>query len=231
MGSDILIKDLPIEERPRERLQKYGAQALSDAELLAVLIRTGTRSESALVLAQRILKGDIGRSGLAYVVDSSVEELSKIKGIGIAKAVQIKAAVELGRRIASYNQRKQVIIKSPLDVKDLLMEEMRFLEKEYFKTILLNVKNHVISVEDISIGSLNSSIVHPREVFKPAIRRSSASILLVHNHPSGDPTPSREDIEVTERLVEAGKILGINVLDHIIIGSDSIISLKEKNLM
>ncbi|AEE91685.1 putative DNA repair protein [Tepidanaerobacter acetatoxydans Re1] len=231
MGSDILIKDLPIEERPRERLQKYGAQALSDAELLAVLIRTGTRSESALVLAQRILKGDIGKSGLAYVVDSSVEELSKIKGIGTAKAVQIKAAVELGRRIASYNQRKQVIIKSPLDVKDLLMEEMRFLEKEYFKTILLNVKNHVISIEDISIGSLNSSIVHPREVFKPAIRRSSASILLVHNHPSGDTTPSREDIEVTERLVEAGKILGINVLDHIIIGSDSIISLKEKNLM
>ncbi len=231
MGNDILIKDLPIEERPRERLQKYGAQALSDAELLAVLIRTGTKSESALVLAQRMLKGDIGKSGLAYVVDSSVEELSKIKGIGTAKAVQIKAAVELGRRIASYNQRKQVIIKSPLDVKDLLMEEMRFLEKEYFKTILLNVKNHVISVEDISIGSLNSSIVHPREVFKPAIRRSSASILLVHNHPSGDPTPSREDIEVTERLVEAGKILGINVLDHIIIGSDSIISLKEKNLM
>ncbi|NLU10011.1 MAG: DNA repair protein RadC [Tepidanaerobacter acetatoxydans] len=231
MGNDILIKDLPIEERPRERLQKYGAQALSDAELLAVLIRTGTRSESALVLAQRILKGDIGKSGLAYVVDSSIEELSKIKGIGAAKAVQIKAAVELGRRIASYNQRKQVVIKSPLDVKDLLMEEMRFLEKEYFKTILLNVKNHVISVEDISIGSLNSSIVHPREVFKPAIRRSSASILLVHNHPSGDPTPSREDIEVTERLVEAGKILGINVLDHIIIGSDSIISLKEKNLM
>jgi DNA repair protein RadC len=231
LGNDILIKDLPIEERPRERLQKYGAQALSDAELLAVLIRTGTRSESALVLAQRILKGDIGKSGLAYVVDSSIEELSKIKGIGAAKAVQIKAAVELGRRIASYNQRKQVVIKSPLDVKDLLMEEMRFLEKEYFKTILLNVKNHVISVEDISIGSLNSSIVHPREVFKPAIRRSSASILLVHNHPSGDPTPSREDIEVTERLVEAGKILGINVLDHIIIGSDSIISLKEKNLM
>ena len=111
------------------------------------------------------------------------------------------------------------------------MEEMRYLEKEHFKTILLNIKNHVISIEDISIGSLNSSIVHPREVFKPAIRRSSASILLVHNHPSGDPTPSREDIEVTARLVEAGKILGINVLDHVIIGSNAIISLKEKGLM
>ncbi|MDD4569371.1 MAG: DNA repair protein RadC [Tepidanaerobacteraceae bacterium] len=232
MGNNFLtIKDLPTEERPRERLHRYGAQVLSDVELLAVLIRTGTRAESALVLAQRILKGDGGKSGLAYVVDSSVEELSKIKGIGPAKAIQIKAAVELGRRISSYDRREQITITSPLDVKDLLMEEMRFLEKEHFKTILLNIKNHVISVEDISIGSLNSSIVHPREVFKPAIRRSSASVLLVHNHPSGDPTPSKEDIEVTGRLVEAGKILGINVLDHIIIGNNHIISLKEKGLM
>ncbi|HHV19859.1 MAG TPA: DNA repair protein RadC [Thermoanaerobacterales bacterium] len=226
-----MIKDLPLEERPRERLQRHGAQVLSDAELLAVLIRTGTRSESAIVLAQRILKGDGGKSGLAYVVDSSVEELSKIKGIGTAKAVQLKAAVELGRRISAYNRGQQVTITTPLDVKDLLMEEMRFLEREHFKTILLNIKNHVISIEDISIGSLNSSIVHPREVFKPAIRRSSASIILVHNHPSGDPTPSKEDIEVTSKLVEAGKILGINVLDHVIIGDNSFISLKEKGLM
>lgn len=232
MGNNFLtIKDLPTEERPRERLHRYGAQVLSDVELLVVLIRTGTRAESALGIAQRILKGDGGKSGLAYVVDSSVEELSKIKGIGPAKAIQIKAAVELGRRISSYDRREQITITSPLDVKDLLMEEMRFLEKEHFKTILLNIKNHVISVEDISIGSLNSSIVHPREVFKPAIRRSSASVLLVHNHPSGDPTPSKEDIEVTGRLVEAGKILGINVLDHIIIGNNHIISLKEKGLM
>jgi DNA repair protein RadC len=231
LAKDILIKDLPLEERPRERLQRHGAQVLSDAELLAVLIRTGTRSESAIVLAQRILKGDGGKSGLAYVVDSSVEELSKIKGIGTAKAVQLKAAVELGRRISAYNRGQQVTITTPLDVKDLLMEEMRFLEREHFKTILLNIKNHVISIEDISIGSLNSSIVHPREVFKPAIRRSSASIILVHNHPSGDPTPSKEDIEVTSKLVEAGKILGINVLDHVIIGDNSFISLKEKGLM
>jgi DNA repair protein RadC len=227
----LTIKDLPIEQRPRERLYRYGAQALSDTELLAVLIRTGTRKESALVLAQRILKGDEGKSGLAFVIDSSMEELSKIKGIGIAKAGQIKAAVELGRRISSYNKRQHVTITSPLDVKALLMEEMRFLEKEHFKTILLNTKNHVVSVENISIGSLNASIVHPREVFKPAIRRSSASILLVHNHPSGDPTPSKEDIEVTERLVEAGKILGISVLDHIVIGDNTIFSFKEKGLV
>ncbi|NLZ54366.1 MAG: DNA repair protein RadC [Thermoanaerobacteraceae bacterium] len=226
-----MIKDIPQEERPRERLLRYGAQVLNDAELLAVLIRTGTRSESALVLAQRILKGDCGQSGLSYVVNSTVEELSKIKGIGVAKAVQIKAAVELGRRISTYSGRKQIVITSPLDVKDLLMEEMRFLEKEHFKTILLNTKNHVISIEDISVGSLNSSIVHPREVFKPAIKRSSASVILVHNHPSGDPTPSKEDIEVTSRLINAGNILGINVLDHIIIGNNSILSLKEQGLM
>mgnify|MGYP000318124722 FL=1 len=231
MGNNILMKDIPQEERPRERLLRFGAQVLSDAELLAVLLRTGTRSESALVLAQRILKGDGGISGLAYVVNSTVEELSKIKGIGLAKAVQIKAAVELGRRISRYSGGQQVTITSPLDVKALLMEEMRFLEKEHFKAILLNTKNHVISIEDISVGSLNSSIVHPREVFKPAIKRSSASIILVHNHPSGDPVPSKEDIEVTSRLVDAGNILGINVLDHIIIGNNSILSLREQGLM
>lgn len=231
MGNDVMIKNLPPEERPRERLLKYGAKALSNAELLAVLIRTGTRCESAIDVAHNILQGDMGKSGLDYVVDASVEELSKIRGIGKAKAIQIKAAVELGRRISSHKRREQFTIMTALDVKYLLMEEMRFLEKEHFRAILLDVKNHVISVEEISVGTLNSSIVHPREVFKPAIRRSSASILLVHNHPSGDPTPSKEDIEITKRLVDAGMILGINVLDHIIIGNDSILSLRERNLM
>jgi DNA repair protein RadC len=222
---------LPKEERPRERLERYGAQVLSDAELLALLIRTGTPAESALVLAQRILKGDGAKSGLAFVADSSIEELSRIKGIGLAKSVQIKAAVELGRRISSYTGQNPTVINTPVDVKNLLMEEMRFLEKEHFKVILLNIKNHVISVEDISVGSLNSSIVHPREVFKPAIRRSSASMILVHNHPSGDPTPSREDIEITRRLIEAGKILGIEVVDHVIIGNGIYISLREKGII
>jgi DNA repair protein RadC len=227
----LTIKDLPVDERPRERLQRLGARALSDAELLALLIRTGTRSESALVLAQRLLKGDGGKNGLAFVVDASIEELSKIKGIGLAKSVQLKAAVELGRRISANTWRHGFTINCPSDVKDLLMEEMRFLEKEYFKAILLNIKNHVIAIEEISVGSLNTSIVHPREVFKPAIRRSSASIILVHNHPSGDSTPSREDIEVTSRLVESGKIIGIQVLDHVIIGDGCITSLKEIGAM
>lgn len=231
MGDSLTIKDLPIEERPRERMMRYGAQILSDAELLAVLIRTGTAAESALILAQRILKGDGSKSGLAYIADASIEELSKIKGIGLAKSVQIKAAVELGRRISSYTQRDIITINTPKDVKNLVMEEMRFLEKEHFRVILLNIKNQLISIEDISVGSLNSSIVHPREVFKPAIKRSSASMILVHNHPSGDPTPSVEDIDITKRLIEAGKILGIEVLDHVIIGNGNYISIKEKGII
>jgi len=231
MAKYLTIKDLPREERPRERLQRYGAQVLSDAELIAVLIRTGTPTESALLLAQRILKGDGARSGLRYIVDASIEELSTIKGIGPAKSVQIKAAVELGRRISSFNRGRQNAITSPQDVEDLLMEEMRFLEKEYLKAILLDTKNQVISIENISVGSLNASIVHPREFFNPAIRRSSASIILAHNHPSGDPTPSREDIGVTERLVKAGKILGIGVVDHVIFGNGIFVSLKEKGVI
>lgn len=227
----LTIKDLPKNQRPRERLERYGAGALSDAELLAVLIRTGTPTESALVLAQRILKGDGAKNGLSYVAEAGLEELSKIKGIGLAKSVQLKAAVELGRRIATYTNSDKITIHSPIDVKNLLMEQMRFLEKEYFKAILLNIKNHVISVEDISVGSLNASIVHPREVFKTAIKRSSASIILAHNHPSGDPTPSREDIQITKRLVEAGKIIGIEVLDHVIIGDGVFLSFKEKGII
>jgi DNA repair protein RadC len=227
----LTIKDLPKNEQPRERLKRHGAKALSDAELLALLIRTGTRNESALVLAQRILKGDGVKTGIMYLIDASLEELSKIKGIGLAKSVQLKAAVELGRRMSLYQNSDTIVINSPNDVKNLLMEEMRYLEKEHFKAILLNIKNHVISVEDISIGSLNTSIVHPREVFKTAIKRSSASLIIVHNHPSGDPTPSKEDIQVTKRLVDAGKIIGIEVLDHIIIGNGIFISFKEKGII
>jgi len=227
----LTIKDLPKDERPRERLQKYGAQALSDTELLAVIIRTGTKSESALMVAQRLLKGDGGKNGLDFIARATIEELSKVKGIGAAKSIQIKAAMELGRRIYSSMVTDEMTIICPDDVFQLLINDMRFLEKEHFKTILLNTKNKVISVEDISVGSLNTSIVHPREVFKPAIKRSSASIILAHNHPSGDPTPSREDLEVTRRLKDAGKIIGIEVLDHIIFGDNCYVSLKEKQIL
>lgn len=231
MKNYLTIKDLPKNQRPRERLLKYGAKALSDVELLAVIIRTGTRSESALMLAQRLLKGEGSKTGLSFVADASIEELSQIKGIGPAKSIQIKAAIELGRRIHFRIDKEDVTINCPNDICDLLMNDMSTLKKEYFKVLLLNIKNKVIALEEISVGSLNASIVHPREVFKPAIKRSSASIILVHNHPSGDPTPSREDIEVTMRLVEAGNIIGIEVLDHIIFGNNRYISFREEHLM
>jgi len=221
------IKDLPEEERPRERLTRYGASVLSNAELLAILLRTGTKEESAISLAHRIL---VQEQGLRYLADINVEQLSSIKGIGKAKAAQIKAAIELGKRLAAFEPAADKPLKCPQDVAALLMEEMRYLKKEHMKLVLLNVKCNLISVEEISVGSLNASIVHPREVFNPAIRKSSASIIMVHNHPSGDPSPSSEDVSITARIAEAGKLIGIELVDHIIIGDGKYISMKEKGL-
>ncbi|OXT09297.1 hypothetical protein CE561_01235 [Thermoanaerobacterium thermosaccharolyticum] len=223
--SRITIKDLPEDDRPRERLIKYGPSVLSNVELMAIIIGTGNRDESAIMLSQRLLSEG---NGLKYLLDTGVERLSEIKGIGLAKAAKIKAAIELGRRLALAGYSDGYIIKKPDDVISLLMDEMRYLNKEYFKVVMLNVKNKVIAVDTVSIGSLNTSIVHPREVFKAAIERSASSIIMVHNHPSGDPTPSREDIEVSDRIFKSGNLLGIKVLDHIIIGDGIGISLKEK---
>ncbi|HAP32709.1 MAG TPA: hypothetical protein DCQ14_06635, partial [Firmicutes bacterium] len=169
--------------------------------------------------------------GLRFLPDYSLEELQQLKGMGPAKAVQLKAALELGRRMVVAAKPAGVSFTSPQDVAAFLMEEMRYYQKEYFKAILLNTKNHVIAVEDISVGSLNSSIVHPREIFSPAVKKSAASLILAHNHPSGDPSPSREDMDVTARLVEGGKMLGIKILDHIIIGEGKYCSFKEKGLI
>lgn len=221
------IKELPQEERPRERLARHGAGVLSNAELLAILLRTGTRNESAIALAHRIL---VQEQGLRYLADSDIDQLSSINGIGQAKAVQIKAAIELGRRLAASEAGADRPVKCPKDVADLLMEEMRYLKREHMKLVLLNIKCNLISVEEISVGSLNASIVHPREVFNPAIRKSSASIIMVHNHPSGDPTPSSEDKAITVRINEAGKLIGIELADHIIIGDGRFVSMKEKGL-
>ncbi|MBZ4662323.1 MAG: hypothetical protein JG776_5 [Caloramator sp.] len=224
----IKIKDIPINERPRERLLKYGEEVLSNQELLAIILRTGTKSESALDLAKRLITH---YGGITFIAKSSVYELSKIKGIGLAKACEIKACVEIGKRLNSFKGNNRVKIISPEDVAILVMDEMRFLSKEHFRVIFLNTKNYVIQIKDISIGSLNSSVVHPREVFIEAIKVSSASIILCHNHPSGDVTPSQEDINITKRLIEAGKIIGIEVLDHIIIGDINYLSFKEKNII
>jgi DNA repair protein RadC len=224
----LLLRDLPHEERPRERMMQYGAEALSHAELLAILLRTGSHQESAIHLAQRIMN-KVG--SIRNLVDLSIDELKQIKGIGSAKAVQLKAGIELGQRLARARMSDTVTIRSPRDAMDLLGEQLRYLQKEHFVCLFLNTKNHVIAQETLSMGSLNASIVHPREIFRAAIKCSSASIVCAHNHPSGDPTPSPEDISLTSRLVEAGHIIGIEVLDHVIIGDGDFVSLKEQGLM
>ncbi|SDF25870.1 DNA replication and repair protein RadC [Fontibacillus panacisegetis] len=223
-----MLRDIPNEERPRERMMKYGAGVLSQAELLAILLRTGTHQESAIHMAQRMI-GEIG--GIRGFMDLSLEELTKMRGIGPAKAVQIKAGIELGQRLTVSRQPEAPIIRSPRDAADIVMEQLRYLQKEHFVCLFLNTKNHIIAQETLSIGSLNASIVHPREVFRAAIKCCSASIVCAHNHPSGDPTPSSEDILITNRLCEAGEIVGIDVLDHIVIGDGEFVSLKEQGLM
>ncbi|PEJ31923.1 RadC family protein [Bacillus pseudomycoides] len=219
------IRDVLKEEQPRERLLVEGASSLSNRELLAVLLRTGSKEESVLTLADQIL---YHFDGLRMLKDATIEEMTSIHGVGIAKASQLIAAFELGRRMVRLEYQNRYSIRSPEDCASYMMEEMRFLQQEHFVCLYLNTKNQVMHRQTVFIGSLNASIVHPREVFKEAFRHAAASIICLHNHPSGDPTPSREDIEVTKRLVECGRIIGIEVLDHIIIGDHKFVSLKEK---
>lgn len=223
----LMVRDYPLEERPRERMIREGAEALSNQELLAILLRTGTHRESVLQLASRLLK-EIGSIRRLY--DISIDELMQIKGIGQAKAVQIKAGVELGRRVAQ-KAKEQAVIRSPQDAAAYLIERLQLESQEKFYCLYLNTKNQVVFEKTVFVGSLNASIVHPREVYKEALKWSAASIIVAHNHPSGDPTPSHEDIQVTRRLKEAGEILGIECLDHLIIGADRYVSLKEKGYL
>lgn len=229
---NLKIRDLPAAERPYEKLEAYGPENLSNAELLAIIIKTGNRNETSVSLAQRVLMQDMGKEGLTFLNHISLDELKCISGIGRVKAIQIKAMTELSRRISStFNIDKRMIVKTPTDVTAMFMQELRHESREIFRILLLNTKNHVLRSVDISIGSLNSSIVHPREVFKEAIKASCSAVILIHNHPSGDPQPSNEDIETTKRLVNSGNVLGINVLDHIIIGDGKYVSLKEQGLL
>lgn len=218
------IKDMPPEMRPRERLSIHGEKNLSERELLAIIIGNGTKNVSALDLAHRLL---VHFQGLRNIREAELEELMTVKGIGTAKAVTIKAAIELGRRTALDVKIKD-FIHSPEDVSRLLMDEMRYLDREHLYGLYLDRKGGLLSKEIISIGSLSSSIVHPREVFKSAVKCSASSVIVAHNHPSGDPTPSREDFDITRRLAEAGKIMGIELIDHLVIGHKSYCSLKEK---
>lgn len=225
MDMPVKIVDLPQNERPRERLLRYGAKNLSNSELLAIILRTGTLKENVINLSSRVLKESKGLNGLLYM---SGEEFMNINGIGAAKATQLLAIAELAKRFNTFKSGENYKIKQPQDAANIVMNDMCSLKKEHLRVIMMNTKNIVIDVKDISIGSLNSSIVHPREVFSEAIKISSASIILCHNHPSGDPTPSNEDIKVTQRLKECGRLLGIDLLDHIIIGNGVYVSLKEK---
>ncbi len=219
------IKELPVEMRPRERMLAKGEEYLTEAELLAILLGHGTKELSAIELAQQLLQH---HEGLRFFKTMTIQELLELEGIGLAKAARIRAAAELGRRLAlTSNQQQQ--IKSPDDVKNYVMEDMRYYDREHFKCLYLNRKNQVLGLETVSVGGLASSLVHPREVFKPAIKRSAAAVILIHNHPSGDPTPSAEDVNITKRLMESGKLLGIEVLDHIIIGDGRYVSLKGSN--
>ena len=226
-GLEQTLKEMPEEERPREKLLRQGSKQLSNAELLAIILRTGRKKETAVILSQRIL----GRlEGLRGLIETSLEELMDIPGIGLAKAAQLKAVAELSQRLPQVHNQEHTV-RSPGAAAELLMPRLRYLKQEKFCVILLNTKNKIIAIEEVTVGSLDSSLVHPREVFKNAIRRSSAFVILAHNHPSGDPQPSQEDIRVTRRLVEAGELVGIRVLDHIIIGDGRFASLKQEGVI
>ncbi len=221
------IADLPADDRPRERLAKLGAQALSSAELIAILLRVGVPGESAVQMGQRILKNLGGLSGLHR---AAFDELCAEHGIGSAKAAQIKAAIELGRRLMLESPEERPTINSPADAAALVQYEMSALEKEEMRTILLDTRNHVLDILPVAHGSLNSAQMRVGEIFTPAVRRNAAAIIVVHNHPSGDPTPSPDDIAITRAIIEAGKLLDIEVLDHLIVGLGKYLSLKEKKL-
>ena len=226
----LLVRDLPADERPRERLLAEGAASLSNTELLAVLLRTGVKDDSVLRVAEKVLALYKER-GLAAITQMSAKELSSIKGVGMAKAATILAAVELGRRLALKAAEARTVVHGPADAASYVMPRFRFERREHFAVLLLNAKNHILALKTISVGTLTSSVVHPREVFQAAIEQSAASVILVHNHPSGDPAPSGEDIAVTRRMVEAGEIMDIPVLDHVIVGYDKFISLKEEGMI
>ncbi len=222
-----MIRDLPADLRPRERLIYAGERALSTAELLAIILRVGNQGESVIRMSERLLSEFDGVAGLAK---ADFDELCQVHGIGAAKAAQLKSALELGRRLLIAQPEERPQIRTPTDVANLLMLEMSLLEQEHLRTVLLDTKNHVMRIADVYAGSLNAAVVRVGEVFRAAVRANAASIIVVHNHPSGDPTPSPEDVRVTEMIVEAGELLDINVLDHLIIGRNRYTSLKERRL-
>jgi DNA repair protein RadC len=221
------ISDLPVDDRPRERLAHLGPQALATAELLAILLRVGVTGESSVQVGQRLIR-DFG--GISGIHKAPFNELCKQRGIGNAKAAQIKAALELGYRLSIEKPEERPAVNSPADAAALVEYEMTALEQEHLRVILLDTRNRVLEIVEIYKGSVNSSQVQVGEIFKAAIRRNAPALIVVHNHPSGDPTPSPDDVVVTRAIVQAGKLLDVDVLDHMIIGQGRWVSLKERGL-
>jgi len=218
------IKDIPKIERPREKIEKYGPGKLSDAELLAILLRTGTKGVNVVEMARKILR----RFPDGSIADAGFKELKDTHGLGAAKAAEIMACFELGRR--KLKGKKAALLMKPKDVWESL-KDIRGHMKEHFIVFYLDTRNQEICRETISIGTLNANLVHPREVFEPAVRNVAAHLIVAHNHPSGNPEPSDDDIEITKRLEEAGRIIGIGLLDHVVVSKDSYFSLKDEGLM
>lgn len=221
--------DLPVSERPREKAQRFGVEQLSNVELIAILLRSGTREESAIALANRLLSQT--QNGVSDLANFTLRQMMELRGIGLAKATTLLACFELGRRQMMVVAESPQRLNTPQAVADLVKGRLAHLSREVFMVLQLNVKNAVISEEIVSKGTINSSIVHPREVFQNAIKNGAAAIIVTHNHPSGDPSPSDEDIQVTKRLVETGKIIGIPVLDHVIIGKHESFSMKAHGML
>ena len=222
-----MIKDMPATERPRERLRDYGAGALSTAELLAIILRTGVQGQNVLSVAAQLLARYGGLTGLAR---ANLAELQREKGLGLAKACDLKAALELGQRLAAERPEDRPVVTCPQDVMNLMGSEMSLLEQEQLRIILLDTRNRVTGVSRVYTGNVNSSVVRVGELFRDAVRSNAVAIVVVHNHPSGDPTPSAEDVAVTRLIVDAGRLLNIDVLDHIVIGGGRCVSLKERRL-
>lgn len=222
------MREMPSAERPRERLIRLGAEALRDAELVAILLRTGTRSMGALALAELILSHF---GSLRALSQASLEELTEVDGLGRVKAVQLKAALDLGKRLASHRDDPRRKIETASDVADLLMAVFRDLQDEHFKCVLLNTKNELIRVADVSRGGLDAVPALPRDVFRHVIKGGASAVIVCHNHPSGDPEPSRDDVALTKRLRESAELLGIRFLDHVIFGDGRYVSLQERGLV
>lgn len=221
------IKEMYRDERPYEKCEQYGAEHLTDVELLAVLLRTGTKGENSIQLAQKILHPEFGQEGILNIHHWSMQQLLQVKGIGKVKAIQILCLAELTKRLAKAEAARGLDFSSPDTIAQYYMEDMRHKKKEVMKLLLLNTKSRLIAENDVSTGTVNMALVSPRELFVDALQKNAVSIILLHNHPSGDPTPSREDLQITQRVRQAGDLIGVELLDHIIIGDNRYISLRE----